>query len=181
MESTKQIEELLARTALNDREAFEKLYILTSPKLFGFAMLMVKKKELAEEVLQDAFVKIWYNASQYHHEKGAPLAWMTSIVRYRSIDLIRSQKHSVNLDEISENLLESPTVDDDNTSLDSELIECLEELQEQQKKSVLMAFYEGYTHQELAARLSVPLGTMKSWIRRSLEKLKGCLDGLRQA
>jgi len=176
--NTRLVESLLMKTALNDRKAFEKLYILTSPRLFGLAFLMLKKKELAEEVLQDSFVKIWYNAGQYHHERGAPLAWMTSIVRYRAIDLIRSQKPMLDIDQVPETLdVLEPTYKQ--VSSHSELDECLDELQEKHKKSVLMAFYEGYTHQELASRLSVPLGTMKSWIRRSLEKLKGCLDGLR--
>lgn len=178
MEETKHLESLLAKTALNDRAAFEKLYNLTSPKLFGFAMQMLKKKELAEEVIQDAFVKIWYNASQYHHERGAPLAWMTSIVRYRAIDLLRSQRITWDIDEIDESAL-GQTEDYDQLAVQSDIGDCLDELQEKQKKSVLMAFYEGYTHQELAKRMSVPLGTMKSWIRRSLDKIKSCLDGLR--
>ena len=178
MENNKQIEELLAKTALNDRAAFEKLYALTSPKLYGIALLMLKKKDLAEEVLQEAFVKIWYNANQYHHDRGAPLAWMISIVRYRAIDFIRSQKHFVDVNELDSSTILDKN-DNSNAKLTEDIDECLDELQEQQKKSVLLAFYEGYTHQELAKKLSVPLGTMKSWIRRSLDKLKGCLDELR--
>lgn len=178
MDDIKKIESLLAKTALNDQDAFEKLYDLTSPRLFGFALQMLKKKELAEEVIQDAFVKIWYNANQYHHERGSPLAWMTGIVRYRAIDLLRSRRDMVDIDTITQGV----ATENDGTGLldvQDDLTECLDELQEKQKKSILMAYCEGYTHQELAGLMSVPLGTMKSWIRRSLDKLKRCLDGLR--
>jgi len=175
------LEHLLARSALRDQSAFETLYESTSPKLMGLAIQLLKSKDRAEEALQEAFVKIWYNAGHFHAEKGSAMAWMSSIVRYRALDMLRSEKkasivQSYDID-LDKHLSETLKVDKNEQNKEFEyLLECLEELQEQQKKSILMAFYDGHTHQELSARLKVPLGTIKSWIRRGLDKVKRCLD-----
>jgi len=177
---------LLGRTALRDQVAFERLYALTSPKLYGLALHMLKRKEWAEEVLQEAFVKIWYNAAQYHHARGSVMGWMVGIVRYRALDMLRSlktrgeyeQQHYESLDGILEKMADHSDSSEQYEKGDVDLQGCLETLQGNQKQSVMMAFYEGYTHSELAKKLKVPLGTMKSWIRRSLDKLKDCLGEL---
>jgi len=176
MNAFDEIQDLLAKTAMRDQVAFENLYEITSPKMYGLAMKMLKRRDWADEVLQEAFVKIWYNAEQYHHQKGSAINWMLSILRYRAIDMLRAQSK---FDEaiLEADALENISVDrNKGKAFDTDLDECLDELQEKQKNSLLLAFYEGYTHQELSRRLSVPLGTMKSWIRRSLEKLRSCLD-----
>jgi len=169
-----ELDKLLAKTALRDQQAFEKLYALSSPNLYGVALKMLKRKDLAEDTLQDAFVKIWYNAGHFHSKRGNALSWMISIVRYRAIDVLRSQKNVTDTDFVLDNLAGELNVS--NKKNEQGLEDCIDELQEKQKKSILMAFYDGYTHQELSEKLKVPLGTMKSWIRRSLEKLKRCLD-----
>lgn len=178
-ESEAQLETLLAKTALRDRSAFEKLYALSSPNLYGVAFKMLKRKDWAEDALQEAFVKIWYNAGQYHQQKGNAISWMVSIVRYRAIDTLRAQRTDLDSDSVLENLVSENVLNEklgSQESLEQGLDGCIDELQEKQKKSILMAFYDGYTHQELSQKLEVPLGTMKSWIRRSLERLKRCLD-----
>lgn len=176
------LEHLLARSALQDRNAFESLYESTSPKLLGLAVQLLKSRDKAEEALQEAFVKIWYNAGHYHAEKGSAMAWMSSIVRYRALDMLRSEKKMTSLRDTTTDMnqqIDSLFNNKDNADQDKELdylLECMEDLQEEQKKSILMAFYDGNTHQELAERLKKPLGTIKSWIRRGLDKIKRCLE-----
>jgi len=174
------LEDLLARCALGDHAAFSQLYTETSSLLFSVALKILKKREYAEEALQEAFVKIWHNASEYHREKGAILTWMGSIVRYRCLDMLRKIKPVESIHEYEEYMI---LEDDQPGPLEQALkqgdaqalMDCIEELKEKQRRSVLMAFYEGLTHDQLSRCLSVPLGTVKSWIRRSLEKIKECL------
>jgi len=180
MTSAETLESLLARSAMRDANAFERLYQIASPKLFGLAVHLLKRKDLAEDVLQEAFVKIWHNASSYHPEKGSAMVWMTSIVRYRALDVVRSKHYkSTDSGETGEQLMDEFTTSPlDELLQDSELktlVDCMDELQETQKKSILLAFYEGNTHHELAEKLKVPLGTVKSWIRRGLDRVKRCL------
>ena len=182
MDKTKtlQLEDLLARTAMGDQSAFSRLYSDTSSLLFAIALKILKKTEYAEEALQEGFVKIWHNASEYNREKGAVITWMGSIVRYRCLDMLRKVKPNESIHEHSEYML---LEDDEPGPLEQALrdgdaqalLECIEELKEQQRRSVLMAFYEGLTHDQVSNCLSVPLGTVKSWIRRALDKIKVCL------
>ena len=175
-----QLDNLLALTALGDQSAFSQLYQQTSSLLYAIALRILKKNEQAEEALQEAYVKIWHNASEYNSEKGAVLTWMGSIVRYRCLDMLRKIKPVESIDEHLEYMI---LEDDDPGPLEQALmqgdaqalLECIDELKEKQRRSILMAFYEGLTHEQLSRCLSVPLGTVKSWIRRSLEKIKECL------
>jgi RNA polymerase sigma-70 factor (ECF subfamily) len=173
--------ELLAATAGGDRAAFHQLYHLSSPRLFGTALCLLRRRELAEEVVQEAFVSIWHKARQYRSERGNALAWMTRIVRNRAIDRLRAERrepHEVaSLDEVSEARLES--VGAGVASRDhgeGSLRDCLEQLKNAQQDSIVLAYYYGLTHEELAARLDAPLGTVKSWVRRGLLQLKDCLE-----
>lgn len=174
----------LSATARGDRKAFQALYRAASPHLLSVLLRMLRRRDVAEDALQDCFVRIWQNASSYAPERGAPMTWMMSIARYRALDLIRRQRPEVSLDEETE---EAP--EDDNSEIErgplSEsmtqegvdgLQECLDTLQDIQRESVLMAYYEGYTHHEMAERLGKPLGTVKSWVRRGLQRLRECLD-----
>jgi RNA polymerase sigma-70 factor, ECF subfamily len=183
--------ELLAHwlnaTARGDRVAFQALYRAASPHLFALLLRMLRRRDLAEEALQDCFVRIWQKADTYAPARGAPLTWLMSIARYRALDLIRRQRPEVSLDD--DNGVDLDTVqaeageaspDPLRASLAGEslaaLNECLETLQDQQRRSVLLAYYEGYTHEELAQRLDKPLGTVKSWVRRGLQRLRECLE-----
>lgn len=169
---------LLSATAQGNKQAFAKLYNATSPKLFAISLKMLSNRAHAEEALQDAFVKIWHNASEYQVTKGTVISWMISIVRYRSLDSLRYQKvrkeqalddDYASADDLTDLPLEVDYEDD------SKLVDCIEQLDEQQKQAIHLAYYKGLTHSELVDHIATPLGTVKSWIRRGLQQLQRCL------
>lgn len=177
----------LTATATGDRGAFQALYRAASPHLFAVLLRILKRRELAEEALQDCFVRIWQKADTYSAERGSPQAWLVSIARYRALDLIRRRRPEVSLEDDEGNERDIPDDVHDNgpqgpleasmtgQSLDA-LDRCLDTLQSQQRESLLLAYYEGYTHEELADKLDKPLGTVKSWVRRGLQRLRECLE-----
>ena len=168
------LEQLLEAAANGDRSAFADLYAETATRLFGVALRIVGRRDHAEDVLQEAFVRIWHCAGDYQRSRGSPLAWLCTIVRNKAIDRRRRERPEVELDEQRQ---EEETPDLSLLSEDARQLQaCLEALGEPQRRCVVMAFIEGYTHQELAVRLERPLGTVKSWIRRSLGQLKVCLE-----
>lgn len=177
----------LIATAAGDRAAFQSLYRAASPHLFSLLLRILKRREQAEEALQDCFVRIWQKADTYSAKRGSPQAWLMSIARYRALDLIRRRRPEVSLDDDEGNERDIPDDVHDNgpqgpleasmtgQSLDA-LDRCLDALQPQQRESLLLAYYEGYTHEELADKLDKPLGTVKSWVRRGLQRLRECLE-----
>ncbi|HIJ23269.1 MAG: sigma-70 family RNA polymerase sigma factor [Gammaproteobacteria bacterium] len=173
--------ELLSKTAMKDRRAFEKLYQITSSKLFGVLLRIVKREDLAQECLQDAYVLIWNRAADFQAEKGQPLTWMVSIARYRALDLLRKRKHEVTLDDemLSQEMDGSPDwVEERLIAAEgaSGLANCLKELQNEQRNCLYLAYFEGYTHPEIAVRIDAPVGSVKTWIRRGMIRLKECLS-----
>ncbi|QCP48603.1 sigma-70 family RNA polymerase sigma factor [Trinickia violacea] len=177
---------LLARVAGEDAAALRSLYDLTSSKLFGVALRILVKREWAEEALQDAFVSIWRYAGDYRESLAAPMTWMAAIVRNRALDVLRRQKTSAagqtewseSLDEV----LAGPDPDPADTALLSQearrLAICMARLDANQRQAVALAYLRDQSHSEIANVLKVPLGTVKSWVRRGLEKLKTCMGGL---
>ncbi len=171
---------LLIAVAREDRQAFQRLYEKISGRMFGLCLKLASQRDLAEEAVQDAFVQIWHNASEYHNDRGAPLSWMMTIARYRTLDLMRTRKSRAtdgdgHLD-TAEDQREGP-LDSSLRSADSaELTGCIEELSDVQRDSILLSYYRGFTHDELAVALSSPVGTVKSWVRRGLMALKRCLQ-----
>jgi len=175
--------ELLARTALADQRAFAELYRLTASHLYAVALRILRESALAEEVLQESFVSIWNNAGTYLSARSQPLTWLTSIVRNRCLDHLRRRAlDTVTIDDEEQGM----AIADDNPSpLDMLLASadaralrhCVEALDADQRQAVALAFYRGLTHSQLARHLKQPLGTVKSWVRRALERLKSCLDG----
>jgi RNA polymerase sigma-70 factor (ECF subfamily) len=172
--------ELLARTGLGDRAAFSSLYKATSAKLFGLALRILVRRDLAEEALQDAFVKIWHNADSFNPEKAAALTWMTTIVRNRCLDLLRVSPHETVLAEeqsfddwASEDL--GPLQEITASSEAKALLNCMGELAPLQRQAIAMSYFHGLAHEQLAQQLVQPLGTIKTWIRRGLQVLKNCL------
>lgn len=171
---------LLIAVAREDRHAFQRLYEKISGRMFGLCLKLASQRDLAEEAVQDAFVQIWHNASEYHNDRGAPLSWMMTIARYRTLDLMRSRKSKAtdgdaNLDK-AEDQREGP-LDTSLRSADSAVLTgCIEELSDVQRDSILLSYYRGFTHDELAVALSSPIGTVKSWVRRGLMALKRCLE-----
>lgn len=176
------LETLLGRCARGDRQALETLYRLTSPKLYGVALALLKRADLAEDVLQDGYMKIWTRSASYNPGKGAPMTWMISIVRNRALDLLRSA--ALHMERQSQNYedLELPSAGQEAAmyaKIDvsaSAVRDCLEQLKETQRRCILLAYYYGHTHEELALLLKCPLGTVKAWIRRGMERLRECLD-----
>jgi len=186
MADAEELKALLHATAKGDERAFASLYRATSSHLYGLLLRMLQRRDWAEEALQDCFVKIWQKAETYEPDKGAPLTWLMSVARYRALDLLRAKRPEVELpDGEDEQNLPPLTLQDeaqDPLARASEgqgiarMRECLRELPPEQREAVLLAYYEGYTHQELAARMNAPLGTVKSWVRRGLARLREALD-----
>jgi RNA polymerase sigma-70 factor, ECF subfamily len=173
---------LLSRCALRDQRAFAELYRHSSAKLFAVAVRITRRRDWAEEVLQESFVSIWNHANGYNPAKSAPMTWMTTIVRNRALDLLRRPRE-VEIGEEHEALIAA--IPDDSPgpeqllkqSADAGAIaECLGQLPEEQQKSITLAFFNGLSHGELAVQMQKPLGTVKTWIRRGLDRLKTCLD-----
>ncbi len=175
---------LLARCALSDQRAFRALYQATSAKLFGVAVRITRRKDWAEEVLQESFVKIWHHSGSYDAGKAAPMTWMTAIVRNRALDLLRRPREVQATEEVEALMANVPDEGPGPEDLavlsarSGRLHECLEQLSEDQKRSITLAFFHGLSHGELAARTGKPLGTVKTWVRRGLDRLRQCLDGL---
>jgi RNA polymerase sigma factor (sigma-70 family) len=175
-----ELDRLLPAVARHDRAAFRRLYDAASPKLFGIILRIVKNRSLAEEVLQDAFLRIWEHAGSYSAEIAPAWAWITSIARNRAIDIIRQRK-ALSFDEPGENvdwyerIAESRDREGeliDNASLRA----CLALMEAQARDCVLFAYYEGLSREELAKRYARPVNTIKTWLHRSLAALRACLD-----
>ena len=172
--------EMLARTGQGDRQAFERLYQATSAKLFGLALRILASRDLAEEALQDAFVKIWHNADTYQTDKAAVMTWMTTIVRNRCIDLLRSapREHGLNEDESFDNWASDDLGPMEAAASRSEtkaLMQCMHQLAPLQRQAFALSYFHGLAHEQLASQLAQPLGTVKTWLRRGLETLKNCM------
>jgi RNA polymerase sigma-70 factor (ECF subfamily) len=180
-EDGKQLQELLAACALQDRQAFEQLYVLTSAKLYGVILRILNRGEWAEDCLQEAYVKIWHKADSYRPQIAAPMTWLATIARNQALDLLRRRRKEVRESEV-DGLPEEVDADPlppDRLLLNDEgrrLSDCLAQLKSQQRQMIALAFFKGLTHDELATRTDTPLGTVKTWIRRGLEQLKRCLE-----
>ncbi len=174
---------LLAQCALRDQRAFADLYRLTSPKLYGVALRILRRQDWAEEVLQECYVSIWNHAANYAVQKSAPLTWMTSIVRNRCLDWLRRPRPEATGDEYDiaveawQDDAPGPMEQMLASSDAAALARCLQQLESKQRQSIMLAFFNGLSHSELATHMRQPLGTVKTWVRRGLERLKGCLSG----
>ncbi|UZK70657.1 sigma-70 family RNA polymerase sigma factor [Sphingomonas sp. S1-29] len=170
----------IARVAAGDRAALKAVYDRTSAKLFGVCFRIVKDRESAEDVLQEVYLKVWHRAARFDRERASPITWLCAIARNSAIDWRRtSERRLEDPDELIQTAFADVASTDENM-VDHEgrmlLAQCLDTLEEHQHHSIRAAFFDGYTYAELAERASVPLGTMKSWVRRGLERLKRCID-----
>jgi len=175
---------LLAAVARGDPPAFAELYAQTSARLYALLVRILKRPDWAEEALQDCYMRVWLRSESYAPERGSPMAWLSTIARYRALDLIRMRRTAPGDAPAGESadpaLLADAAPRPDEQAAQREGLErlrrCLDQLAEDSRRSVLMAYYEGYTHGELARRLGAPLGTVKSWVRRGLQQLRACLE-----
>lgn len=169
---------LLARAGEEDRAAFAELYSLTAAKLFGICVRICGQRQAAEDVLQEIYVTIWRRAGTYQRARGSPIAWLASIARNRAIDWHRAQHPAAPAGPVED--IADPQPDGETLLLLDEherrLHGCLEGLEPNQRETIRAAFFGGFTYAELAERQGVPLGTAKSWVRRGLLRLRGCLD-----
>lgn len=179
-----QLSRWLHGVAQGDAGAFRSLYDATSPKLFGYLLRILGKRELAEEALQDGFFAIWYGAPGYQRQLAAPMTWMTTIVRNKALDRLRGYGRDADIDgpvfdpDIMQ-AMEDPRATPIDALLHSRdaraLALCMAALEGLHRQAVGLAFFHDLSHSEVAQQLAVPIGTVKTWIRRSLERLKTCL------
>jgi RNA polymerase sigma-70 factor (ECF subfamily) len=175
------LKDLLAASSTGDRQAFARLYQETSSKLFGVAIRIVRREDWAEEVVQESYVKIWDHAGNYRTQLSAPMTWMTSIVRNRCLDWLR--RPNLEIAEDDDHPLDD-FVGDGAGPLEllqqqteaQALARCLGRLEAKMRQAIVLAFFEGMSHSELASHMREPLGTVKTWVRRGLERLKVCLE-----
>ena len=182
---------LMFRVAMRDQAAFRQLYDATSRCLLGIIVRLLRERAWAEDVLQEAYVSIWNAAPNYSAVKSQPMTWLMTIARHKALDALRStrserahvQRPVLNAEDEDGSGL--PDLADERLgpldqmlqSLEAErLRHCLQALESSQRQAIALAFYDGLTHVELAARLHQPLGTVKAWVRRGLERLKPCLE-----
>jgi RNA polymerase sigma-70 factor (ECF subfamily) len=174
------LEALLSQVALGNREAFEALYRGTSSQLFGICLRVLSERSDAEDALQDVFTTVWRKAAQFDITRASAIAWLAMIARNKAIDRLRSlparqARTDIELARELEDPGASPPQQAQTASDRAQLERCLEQLEPRRRALIRAAFFEGCTYEELATRLESPLGSIKSWIRRSLLQLRECL------
>ncbi len=168
---------LLVRIAGGDRIAFKALYDATSARLFAIALLLIRQRSAAEDVLQEVYLRVWSRAGLYDPPKGPPMPWLARITRNAAITRIaqglgRDRGAHDDIEAYADSLVAQVT----DAAASSDLARCLARLSREQRRAVISTFLYGYTHEELAVALGVPLGTAKSWARRGAERMKLCLE-----
>ncbi len=175
--------ELLARCALRDQSALRLLYEEVAAKLNGIAFRITRAQDIAEDVLQISFTQIWNDAERYRPDLARPLTWMTSIVRHRALDRLKADRRRSNVIDDNVELEADELASGDRGPMEhfalsesqGDLRSCLERLSERQQQAVMLAYYYGYSREEIAAKLNSAVGTVKSWLHRGLQRLEQCL------
>jgi len=170
---------LLAAVAKGDEAAFERLYTATRAKLFGVVLRILRRQDLAEEVIQEVYVKIWNSAGQFNPGVASPITWMASIARNRAIDVVRKKGETSIEEEPSAMEVAADTPDPlarrEMTEELRRLLECVGQLEPERQKLVLLAYYNGWSREQLAAKFEKPVNTVKTWLRRSMLDIRACL------
>lgn len=176
------IERLLARVALKDQGALEALYRLTAGKMNGIALKIVHDRDLASDILQETYLQIWHKAGEYRRDLGEPFTWMTSLLRYRTLDRLRSEKREQRRrdhEEVKALFPETGGPTPLGTLLEGDLQSrlglCLNQLEHANRSAILLAYYHGHSREDIADQLEQPINTIKSWLRRGLARLSQCL------
>jgi RNA polymerase sigma factor (sigma-70 family) len=177
----RQLTAAIRRVAGGDRAALRRVYDETAAKLFGVCLRILKDRSEAEDVLQEVYLTVWRKAASFDETRASPITWLVAIARNRAIDRVRSggvARASAPI-EAAEAIPDPAPLAAESLEAaqeNSRLYSCLEELELRQSAAIRAAFIDGLTYEELAERQAVPLGTMKSWIRRGLAKLRACLE-----
>lgn len=170
---------LLQRVGANDRAAFGELYSATSAKLYGIVLRILKRRDIADEILQDVYVRIWEHAADFQPGRASPITWMATIARNRALDQVRKAV-PVSIEDMPEGFdpasndplpLESLTASQDGQRLNR----CLDGLEAEKREIVVLAYLDGLSREELSNRFGKPVATIKTWLHRSLAQLKDCL------
>lgn len=187
MDERPEVERLLSRISLRDVVAFKSLYALVSPRLMAVAYRVLQNRALAEDILQEVFITVWNESVPRPPSQPKTLAWLCVTTRNRAIDMIRKKRPETPLSWLDDNGDEHfHDVADDAHSPLAELLahedgqrlgQCMERLESEPRQAVLLAFYDGLTHPQIATRMQRPLGTIKAWTRRSMQRLKDCMEG----
>jgi RNA polymerase sigma-70 factor (ECF subfamily) len=175
-----ELAQLLQRCAARDSAAFRTLYDKTSPILFARLMRMLRRHSVAEEALQEVYVRIWERAVQYEAHRGRALAWMVTIARYCAIDLMRRERMTLVGDDALAEVADESGGESTGFDKPNNFDQCIGQLSDNTRRCLTLAFVEGRSHDEIARLTTSPLGSVKSWIRRGLLSLKECLSGERQ-
>ncbi|MEM9331151.1 MAG: sigma-70 family RNA polymerase sigma factor [Pseudomonadota bacterium] len=179
MSSRAELEDMISRVALGSRQDFQRLYNATSAKLFGICLRILNNRTDAEEALQEAYIKIWRSADKFAAGTASPISWLATIARNTAIDRYRSMKPE------SADISEAEVMADDSPSPEANAImsddvgrlnACMSELNEKHADALRQVYLGGWTYDEAAQKLEVPLNTIKTWIRRSLISLRECLN-----
>ena len=175
---SQEIAELIARCAIRDRSAFRTLYERTSAKLFGVTLRILKDRSEAEEAIQEVYVKIWQRADRYVVGNTSPISWLVAVARNHSLDILRARRPVSDDIDVALEIPDSGPSPEKATQDNEEkgqIEYCLDTLEPERAEAVRGAYLDGYSYEELATRYAVPLNTMRTWLRRSLIKLKDCL------
>lgn len=179
--TTKELAEWLAQTAKGNRLAFSKLYDATASKLYGVILRIIKDRPRSDDLLQEVFVKIWQGAGKFDADRASPVTWMATIARNAAIDEVRKSAREFQMTEADVSLVPdaSPRADAmmENKEAWLRLESCLDTLDDDHRDTVKLAYLEGMSREQIAARLKMPVGTVKTWLHRSLKRLKECLAG----
>jgi RNA polymerase sigma-70 factor, ECF subfamily len=179
MLTTPELVWLLAAVAKGDQAAFERLYQATRAKLYGVALRILRRADLADEVIQETYLKVWNSAGQFDPAMASPITWMVAIARNRAIDLVR-KKSELSIEEEPEVLdvaAENPHPLDKREMSEElkRLLACMGSLDEERRRLVLLAYYSGWSRDQLAAKFEKPVNTIKTWLRRALADIRECL------
>jgi RNA polymerase sigma-70 factor (ECF subfamily) len=188
MDERDEVAGLLARVALRDAQAFETLYRLIASRLMAVALRVTQDRAMAEDVLQEVFVSIWNRAGSAAPGQHRSRAWLCVVTRHRAIDLLRKRRPEEPLHwhgEDGEERMHDAQAEDASPMHqlladegDAQLARCMGTLEPEPRQALMLAFHDGLTHNEIARRMARPLGTVKAWTRRSLMRLKGCMEAL---
>jgi RNA polymerase sigma-70 factor (ECF subfamily) len=176
---TAEIANLISRCALRDRQAFRDLYGRTSSKLYGVTLRILRDRSEADEALQEVYVKIWQRADKYVPGGYSPISWLVAVARNHSLDVLRARKPrgedidlALDVADAGPNPEQAAADHDERSRIDN----CLAQLDAEKADAVRGAYLDGYSYEELSERHNVPLNTMRTWLRRSLLKLRECLS-----